>query len=178
MTEPRKRPAGRRNRRGTGSAKAKRSAARLAAVQVLYQIELGGSSAKAVLEEFGRHRVAEIDGASLVAPDAELLTAIVRGASERRVQLDEAILGATDRQSPLSSMDALLRAALRAGTYELMAHHEVHPLVIITEYVEVTRAFYAGRESAMVNGALDRLARVLRPDDFESPVPDHDPDDD
>lgn len=174
MNDPSKQPAGkpsggRRNRRGTGSAKAKRSAARLAAVQALYQIDLGGSTAEAVLADFARHSMgSDPEGPQMVPPDATLLPAIVRGTTVRRGELDAAILGALDRDAALEHVDALLRAVLRAGSYELMAQHDTHPLIIISDYVEVTRAFYAGREPAMINGVLDRLARVLRPEAFET----------
>lgn len=163
-------PMGRRT--GGGSAKARRSAARLAAVQALYQIELTDTGVEAVVGEFIKHRFGqEIDGETYVSPDPQLFTDIVRGTSARRGDVDRMVGGALDPRLPFERMEALLRAILRAGTFELLAHGNVHPRITINEYVEVTKAFFAGREPGMVNGVLDHLARVLRADDLATPDP-------
>ncbi|MEI6558585.1 MAG: transcription antitermination factor NusB [Rhodospirillaceae bacterium] len=163
-------PVRRRNRTGGGSAKARRSAARLAAVQALYQIELAGATPEAVLSEFVRHRLGhEIDGISYVAADPVLFGAIVRGTSARQAELDTMLSAALDAKMPLERLELLLRAILRAGAFELLGHAEVHPRIILTEYIEVTKAFYAGREAGVINGVLDHLAHRLRPDELDQP---------
>lgn len=153
-----------------GSAKARRKAARLAAVQALYQIELTGQATESVLGEFVKHRFGqEIDGDRYVAAEPTLFADIVRGTVQRRPEVDEMVRRCLDPRFPLERIELLLRAILRAGAYELLAHADVHPLIIINEYVDVTHAFFAGREPAMVNGVLDHLARVLRPDELATP---------
>ena len=167
MTTPTK-PARRRSRSGGGSAKARRSAARLAAVQALYQIDLAGAAPEAVLSEFVKHRLGhEVDGVSYVAADPVLFSVIVRGASERRADIDAMLSAALDAKMPLERLELLLRAILRAGAFELLGQADTHPRIILTEYIEVTKAFYAGRESGVINGVLDHLARRLRPDELE-----------
>ncbi len=163
-------PARRRARSGTGSAKARRSAARLAAVQALYQIELVNGAPEAVLSEFAKHRLGhEVDGVSYVAADPVLFSAIVRGASGRRGDIDAMLSAALDAKMPLDRLELLLRAILRAGAFELLSHADIHPRIILTEYIEVTKAFYAGREAGVINGVLDHLAHRLRADELTRP---------
>ncbi len=160
----------------------RRGAARLAAVQALYQIELTGASPDRVLREFVTHRIdaapqaASDEAASDEAvgeTDRELFAAIVRGASERRTELDEIVASALAVGWSLERMDRVLRALLRAGAFELLARPETPARVAITEYVAVANAFYEGREPGFVNGVLDKLARALRPDEMaEAPPPD------
>lgn len=158
---------GSRNRTGGGSAKARRKAARLAAAQALYQIELSGSGVETVVGEFVKHRLGEeIDGAKFVAGDPQLFADIVRGAAHRRAEVDGILAAALDPRFPVERLEALLRAILRAGAYEMFAHADVPPRILISEYVDVARAFYAQREPAMVNGVLDNIARTLRADDL------------
>jgi N utilization substance protein B len=169
--------AGRRNRRGRGSAKARRSAARLAAVQVLYQIELLGAEPEAALTEFLQHRLGhEVDGVSYVAADPPLLSAIVRGTSVRRADIDGMISAALDARMPLDRIELLLRAILRAGTFELLSHADIHPRIILSEYVEIAHAFYQGREPGVINGVLDHLAHRLRAEELGRPESDGDDD--
>lgn len=158
----------------------RRGAARIAAVQALYQIELTGASPDRVLREFVAHRIDSppphaADAASsdeaLGETDRELFAAIVRGASERREQLDEMVGSALALGWSLERMDRVLRALLRAGAFELFARPETPARVAITEYVGVANAFYNGREPGFVNGVLDKLARVLRPDEIAGAGP-------
>ncbi len=161
-------PAKRRARSGSGSAKARRSAARLAAVQALYQIELAGAAPETVLAEFVSHRLGhEVDGISYVAADPLLFSAIVRGTSSRRAEIDTMLTAALDPKMPLERLELLLRAILRSGAFELLSEADTHPRIILTEYVELTKAFYAGREFGVINGVLDHLARRLRPEELE-----------
>lgn len=152
----------------------RRGAARIAAVQALYQIELTGASADRVLREFVAHRIGEVPhpkdeaGAdeAIGETDRELFAAIVRGASERRAELDEMVGSSLAAGWSLERMDRVLRALLRAGAFELFARAETPARVAITEYVAVANAFYEGREPGFVNGVLDKLARVLRPEEM------------
>jgi len=157
---------------GTGSAKARRKAARLAAVQALYQIELSGTAVETAIGEFVKHRIGEeIDGAQFVAADPQLFADIVRGVSHRKGEVDGLLSAALDPKFPLERLELLLRAILRAGAYEVFAHTDTHPRILISEYVDVAHAFFAGREPGMVNGVLDRVARTLRPDELAQPAP-------
>ncbi len=161
-----------RNRRGRGSAKARRGAARLAAVQVLYQIELLGAEPEAALAEFLQHRLGhEVDGVSYVAADPPLLSAIVRGVSARRADIDGILSAALDARMPLDRIELLLRAILRAGAFELLAHGDIHPRIILSEYVEIAHAFYQGREPGVINGVLDHVAHRLRAEELSRPEP-------
>ncbi len=144
----------------------RRGAARLAAVQALYQIELTGAGPDRVLREFAHHRldpVADVaDDEALGETDRDLFAAVVRGAAERRSDLDAMVASALAPGWTLERMDRVLRAILRAGAFELFARPETPARVAITEYVEVANAFYEGKEPGFVNGVLDRLARSLR----------------
>lgn len=162
----------------------RRGAARIAAVQALYQIELTGTSPDRVLREFVAHRIdapAQGDGdeasrdEAVGETDRELFAAIVRGASEQRQQLDEMVGSALAAGWSLERMDRVLRALLRAGAFELFARPETPARVAITEYVGVANAFYEGREPGFVNGVLDKLARVLRPEEMAGAGPPPEP---
>ncbi len=150
----------------------RRSAARLAAVQALYEMELSGSSATPVLQEFMEDRwrayMDDDDRRDLSAPDGWLLAEIVRGVSARGAELDDAIGPALTGERPIGRLEPLTLAILRAGAFELLALASIPARVVINEYIEVTRAFYAGPESGLVNGILDHLARVLRADEFKA----------
>lgn len=145
----------------------RRSAARLAAVQALYQIDLAGIPEEGVITEFVKHRLGcEIDGDSYGEADATLFADIVRGAGQRRTDLDGMIGAALSREWPLERLEVILRAILRAGTYELLARPDVPARVAISEYLDIAHAFFAGKEPGLVNGVLDRLARTLRPEEI------------
>jgi N utilization substance protein B len=146
----------------------KRSNARLAAVQALYQIDLSGSQPAAVIAEFLKHRLGrEIDGDQYGEADTALFGDIVEGTVARLPDLDRAISGALTPDWPLERLETVLRAILRAGTYELLARSDVPARVAISEYLDVAHAFFTGKEPGLVNGVLDRLAHVLRPGDLE-----------
>lgn len=161
----------------------RRGAARIAAVQALYQIELTGASPDRVLREFVAHRIGEVPhprdeaGAeeAIGETDRELFAAIVRGACASRAELDEMVSSALAAGWSLERMDRVLRALLRAGAYELFARAETPARVVITEYVGVANAFYEGREPGFVNGVLDKLARVLRSGEMEAAGPSEPP---
>ena len=157
-----------------GSAGRRRSVARLLAVQALYQIEIarieagGAAAVDAVIAEFVKHRLGqEIEGENYGEADRALFADIVAGTSSRQRELDEMISAALSDEWPLQRLETILRAILRAGAYELRARADVPPRVVISEYLDVAHAFFAGKEPGMVNGVLDRLARVLRQDDVD-----------
>ncbi|HXZ02009.1 MAG TPA: transcription antitermination factor NusB [Stellaceae bacterium] len=146
----------------------KRSRARLAAVQALYQIDLSGAKPQAVIDEFLGHRLGrEIDGESYGEADPALFADIVAGTSERLPELDRALSGALTPDWPLERLETVLRAILRAGAYELTARPDVPARVAISEYLDIAHAFFAGKEPGLINGVLDKLAHALRPGDLE-----------
>jgi N utilization substance protein B len=156
--------------RGEHRAANQRGAARLAAVQALYQMELAGSTLPEVLAEFETIRLGkEIDGVEYRNADAAFFRDIVSGVVRDQRTLDPAINEALAAGWPLARIDATLRAILRAGAYELAARRDVPPKVAISEYVDVARAFFDGDASGMVNAVLDTLARSLRAADFAAP---------
>ena len=145
----------------------KRSLARLAAVQALYQIELGGETPDAVVAEFAAHRLGrEIDGERYAEADRAFFADLVKGCSERRGEIDGMLSAALPADWPLLRLENVLRAILRAGAFELLARGDVPARVVINEYVEVAHAFFSGKEPGMVNGVLDRLARSLRAEEL------------
>jgi transcription antitermination protein NusB len=148
----------------------RQSAARLAAVQALYQIELSGDSADEVVLQFlENRREGEIDapeGDEAVPPKTELMTEIVRGVHGRLAELDDILGSALSEDWSVARVEHVLRCIMRAGVYELTARAHVPARVVINEYVELAQAFYGGSEPGMVNGVLDKLARGLRPTEF------------
>ncbi|MGH7125275.1 MAG: transcription antitermination factor NusB [Stellaceae bacterium] len=141
----------------------KRGLARLAAVQALYQMEITAVTAGAVVSEFLTHRLGrEIDGDQYADADREFFADLVKGCSERCEDVDRIVASALPTDWPLARLESVLRAILRAGTYELLARSDVPARVAINEYVEIAHAFFSGKEPGMVNGVLDRIARTLR----------------
>jgi N utilization substance protein B len=154
-------------RRGTSGGP--RRAARLAAVQALYQMELGGGNADQVVAEFDRHRLGkEVEGVSFGDADRKLFGDLVRGVAVGCSDLDSMIAACLSDDWKVERLEAVLRAILRAAAFELSERHDVPPRVVITEYVDLADAFFAGKEPAMVNGVLDCLARAMRPEELGS----------
>jgi N utilization substance protein B len=141
----------------------RRSATRLAAVQALYQIELAGAPVETVIAEFRQHPMREIEGQRIDDLDDDLFADLVRGATARGEELDARIAEALTSNWPLMRLETVLRAILRAGAYELLARGEVPVPVVINEYLDIGHAFYSEKEPGLINGVLDRLARLLRP---------------
>lgn len=154
----------------------RRSAARLAAVQALYQMEMSGASPESALcEQEQRAQQPEADLATLVKPDPGFLGDIVHGVDRRREELDRTISAVLSDSWPLARLEAVLRAILRAGAWELLARPDIDAAVVITEYVRVAEAFFDGGEPKLVNGVLDRLAATLRkPEETGRPDGGHD----
>ena len=146
----------------------RRSSARLAAVQALYQIAVVGTDAETVLGEFVRFRLdTDLDGDRFVSPDKPLFARIVRGAVNRRNDIDPLVESALDPPWTVERLEVLLRVVLQAGCWELLENADTSPAIIITDYVDVAHAFFGGREPGMVNAVLDRVARQLRTEELE-----------
>jgi N utilization substance protein B len=140
-----------------------RGAARLAAVQALYQMDIGGAGVLEIVAEYEAHRLGhEIDGEQYRPADAAWFKAVVSGVVENQRALDPVIRASLTEDWPLSRLDATLRAILRAGAWELSSKKDVPVAVIVTEYVDVARAFFEEDEPKIVNAVLDRLARKFR----------------
>lgn len=145
----------------------KRSAARLGAVQALYQVEMTGITPNVVVVEYVKHRLGqEIDGDEFMAADATLFEELVQGTVERQADLDALIVPALAADWPLDRLEMILRAILRVAAFELAHRIDVPVKVVITEYVDIAHAFFAGKEPGLINGVLDKLGRQLRPTEW------------
>ena len=141
-----------------------RSAARLAAVQALYQMEIAGTDWQAVRREFEEHRLgARIEGVQYREADVDLFRDILEGVVARQAAIDQLTDRALVEKWPLGRIDATLRAVFRAAGHELTARLDIPPKVSIGEYVDVTKAFFsAGKEAKFVNAVLDHMAHEVR----------------
>lgn len=145
-----------------------RSAARLAAVQALYQMEAGGQGVEATIREFKDFRLGgDIEGAKLHSADAAFFTDILRGAVETQTRLDPYLQRQLAEGWRLSRLDATVRAILRAGLYELIRRPDVPYKVVINEYLDVARAFFDGDEPGFINAVLDAAAKEARSDEIK-----------
>ncbi len=149
-----------------------RTAARVAAVQALFQSEQSQTSPEAVIDEFIRHRLGELPGTGGFeegrSPDADakLFAHIVRMAAQRQDDIDPMLAESLPEDWPLLRLDPVLRAVMRAGVAELLMADGPPGRVVINEYLDVAHGFFVGDEPRMANGVLDRLARLLRPAEF------------
>jgi N utilization substance protein B len=140
-----------------------RSAARLAAVQALYQQEMEGTPLPRLLDEFHQHRLGKtIEDVEYADAEVDFFDDVVRGVDARRDEIDARIGARLSVGWNLARLDRPMRAILRAGTYELMARADVPTASVITEYVDVADAFYDKRETGFVNGLLDAVAKDVR----------------
>lgn len=156
---------------GTAGAKGRarrRGAARLAAVQALYQMDVAGCDLISTLADFEAHRLnGDAEGERLVAADRTFFRALVSGVVEAQRRIDPVIHDALIAGWPLKRLDLTLRAILRAGAFEILERPDIPPRVTINEYVDVAHAFYGeGEEPGMINAVLDRLARQARSADL------------
>lgn len=141
-----------------------RSAARLAAVQALYQQEMEGTPLATLLHEFHHHRLgATIDDVEYANAEVDFFDDVVAGVDARREELDGLIVGKLADGWSLARLDKPMKAILRAGAYEIAARADVPVGTAISEYVDVAKAFYDARESGFVNGLLDAIAKEVRP---------------
>ncbi|MDX2103013.1 MAG: transcription antitermination factor NusB [Alphaproteobacteria bacterium] len=146
--------------KGAQTRTAARRAARLAAVQALYQVELAEMRGREVVAEFITHHL---------PPEADrgVFGGIVLGVEAELPVIDTMVQGALDETFTLSRLEAVLRAILRAGAFELARKADVPARVVIAEYIHLTVAFFSVQQSGLTNAVLDRLARTLRPQEFE-----------
>ncbi|MCP5369022.1 MAG: transcription antitermination factor NusB [Hyphomicrobiales bacterium] len=178
-----------------GATARSRSVARLCAVQALYELDITGAPVDPVLTMFMQDRWDLAGGvagdgdldddddaafarprpvlppAKMKRPETGLLADLVRGVEARRGELDEMLMGGLEQDRPVARLEVLVRAILRAGAYELLTQAKTPAKVVITEYVDVARSFFTGPEPGLVNAVLDKLARVLRAEEFEDTRP-------
>ncbi|MBL4875400.1 MAG: transcription antitermination factor NusB [Cohaesibacteraceae bacterium] len=141
----------------------KRGAARLAAVQALYQMDVGEVDLNDTIAEYEAYRLGnELDGEQYRDADPQFFRDIVSGVVKHQRDLDPLIHTSLVPGWPLSRIDALLRAILRCGAFELTERKDVPPRVVISEYIDIANAFYSQDEPGMVNGVLDAIARKKR----------------
>jgi len=141
-----------------------RSQARLATLQALYQMDLAETDLVEVIEEFKQHRLGGSgDGSGMAEADQEHFAQVLRGVVKRQRDIDPLIDQQLATGWRLARIDSIVRAILRAATFELIELPEIPARVVISEYIEVAHAFFEGDEPRLVNGVLDQLARKLRP---------------
>lgn len=146
----------------------KRSAARLAAVQALYEMEVSGKGVLEAMAEFEAHWIGrEVEGVEFMPAEEEFFRDILSGVVREQATIDRRVDDALAAKWPLKRLEPVLRAVLRAGAYELFYRRDVPARAAISEYVDVARAFYGGDEPGMVNGVLDTLARQGRAGELE-----------
>jgi N utilization substance protein B len=145
----------------------RRGAARLAAVQALYQMEIAGAGLNEVFAEFDSHWLGqEVEGEEYLPAESAFFRDVVSGVVREQRKLDPLIDTALARSWPLKRIEALLRAVLRAGAYELDHRRDIPARVVVSEYADVANAFVDASETGMVNAVLDQLARQMRGDEF------------
>ena len=144
-----------------------RSAARLAAVQALYQHQMEGTAQAKLLDEFHRHRLGgevdpDIDGAVYAEAEVDFFDDVVIGTLARRDEIDALLVAKLAEGWTLARLDKTMLQILRAGTYELLARKDVPTGAAISEYVDVAHAFFDPREAKFVNGVLDAVGKDAR----------------
>ncbi len=145
----------------------RRRAARLAAVQALYQMDVAGKGVIEAMAEFETFWIGkEVDGVEMPQAEANFFRDVLGGVVREQRPIDRTVDAALADGWPLKRIETVLRSVLRAGAYELMFRKDVPPKAIINEYVAVTRAFYEGDEPGLANGVLDRIARDVRAEEM------------
>ena len=140
-----------------------RSAARLAAVQALYQHEMEATPVAQLIHEFHQHRIgAIIEDAEYAEADVPFFDDIVKGVLARADEIDAAIVARLASGWTMERLDRTMKAILRAGTYELLARGDVPVGAVVSEYVDVAKAFFDGREAGFANGLLDAIGKDVR----------------
>jgi transcription antitermination protein NusB len=146
----------------------RRGAARLAAVQALYQMDIASTGLNEILAEFESHWIGrEVEGEQYLPAEAAFFRDVVSGVVREQLKIDPLIDSALAETWPLKRIEAILRAVLRAGAYELDHRRDVPARVVVSEYVDVAHAFVEREETGMVNAVLDQIARKLRSAEFE-----------
>jgi transcription antitermination protein NusB len=148
----------------------RRGAARLAAVQALYQMDVAGTGINDALAQFESHWIGrEVEGEQYLPAEAAFFRKLVRGVIDQQRNLDPLIDRALAAGWPLKRVEAILRAVLRSGAYELEHERDIPARVVVSEYVDVAHAFVDRDEVGMVNAVLDQLARALREGELGGP---------
>src|SRR5204862_5215293 len=148
----------------------RRSAARLAAVQALYQMDIAGTGLNDIMAEFESHWIGqEVEGEQYLPAEAAFFRDVVSGVVREQRKLDPLIDDALAKTWPLKRIEAILRAVLRAGAYELDHRRDVPGRVVLSEYVDIANAFVERDETGMANAVLEQLARNLRAGEFDRP---------
>ncbi|MBR0700383.1 transcription antitermination factor NusB [Bradyrhizobium sp. 62B] len=162
MADNTKKPAGPNEKKAN-----RRGAARLAAVQALYQMDIAGAGINDIFAEFESHWLGnEVEGDTYLPAEAAFFRDVVSGVVRDQKKLDPLIDEALSKGWPLKRIEAILRAVLRAGAYELEHRRDVPGRVVISEYVDVANAFVDREETGMVNAVLDQIGRQFRGDEF------------
>ncbi len=140
-----------------------RSAARLAAVQALYQQHMEGTALARLLDEFHQHRLGhEVEDEQYAEAETEFFDDIVAGVGARRDEIDDLLTARLAEGWTLKRLDKTMLQILRCGTYELLARADVPKAAAISEYVDVAKAFFDDREAKFANGILDAVASEVR----------------
>jgi transcription antitermination protein NusB len=154
--------------RGTAPKANRRGAARLAAVQALYQMDVGGAGLNEILAQFESHWIGqEVEGDQYLPAERAYFRELVQGVIDDQRKLDPLIDTVLQSSWPLKRIEAVLRAVMRAGAYELDRKRDVPARVVMSEYVGIADAFVDRDETGMVNAVLDQIARQLRTEEFE-----------
>jgi len=149
-----------------GSHSKLRRAARMAAVQALYQMDVGEAKSGTVVKEFIEHRFGFEGEKDLKAADEDFFIDIVEGVVKYQEDIDKNISDNLSAKWSLKRLDLTLRAIMRAGSYEIIRRPDVPALVIIDQYVSIAGDFFEGKEPGFVNGALDKMAKQTRKAEF------------
>ena len=137
-----------------------RSAARLGAVQALYQHQMEGTAQAKLLDEFHHHRLGKvIEEEEYAEADVDFFDDLVTGVDARRAEIDDKLTARLAQGWTLARLDKTMLQILRAGTYELIARPDISKATAISEYVDVAKAFFDDREAKFVNGVLDAVAK-------------------
>ena len=144
-----------------------RSAARLAAVQALYQMDMTGIDLTDVVAEFEAHRLGQkLEGEQYCSAEAAFFRDLVEGVVREQRRLDPMIDQQLAEGWRLARVDSILRAILRSAAFELIDRDDVPARVVISEYVDIAHAFFGEDEPRVVNGVLDQLAHKARPEEL------------
>lgn len=151
---------------GVSSKSPKRSAARLAAVQALYQMDMAQTDVTSLIEEYVAYRLGGdlSDDGEMVKADANFFRSIVEGVVKEQLMLDPRINKQLREGWALNRVDSIIRAILRAGAFELYFRNDVPPAVVVNEYMNVAKAFFEKHDTRIINAVLDALARDARQD--------------
>ena len=151
--------------------KYRRSAARLAAVQALYEIDLVNANINFVLDDFHENRwlsseLNTVANDGLIEPDRDWLISLVEGVACEHEKIDSLIRPALSEKWTVERLEVIIRVILRSAVFELINKPNVPANVVINEYLNVAHAFFEGQENKLINGVLDRLAKDLRPEEL------------